>query len=81
MMDGTVRATVVRSTALYDYSVTCPRCGRGLRRTAVAAADGLLMCRDCRDTNDAVWLDSYLGRKGFRATTDEELAALEQEAS
>ena len=80
-MDGSVRATMVRSASMYDYATSCPRCGRGLRRTTTVAADGLLLCRDCRELKDAVWLDSYLGRKGFRPTTDEELAALEQEAS
>ena len=78
--NGTVRASLIRSTSLYDYATTCPRCGRGLRRTATVAADGLLLCRDCRELKDKVWLDSILGG-GFRPTTDEELAALELEAS
>ena len=78
---GTIRATGIRSTSLYDYATICPRCGRSLRRTQQIAADGLLLCRDCREIKDKVWLDGVLGRSAFRPTTDEELAELEAEAS
>lgn len=72
-----MNATRITSRALDDFTYSCARCGRSVKRSSKIAADGLTLCRDCRDYPDQTWMDAILGRRQFRATTDEELAALD----
>lgn len=74
-----VGATRVRSEAHSDYANVCDRCGGAMAtRWHQKAADGLSLCKDCREGADRYWQQMASGEAEFRWTTDEELAALEE---
>lgn len=71
-------ATRVRSLPENDYKDDCDRCGRRLnRRGSRAAADGIMLCMDCRST-DPTYRKMRKGA-GFVETTDEQLERIEDQ--
>lgn len=71
----TIAATRVHSDRTPRYDKFCPRCGRETKPSGnQMAADGLTLCRDCRDVvakDDRVWYAVYTGAMTFEEATAE----------